>query len=94
MDNQQQGSGARNADEKVFGKGKDVDQLDPFFVEASKTDDQNDEEVEKRAVMRDGRVPKFKKNLEKMQQRAMLAQQKREGWLQVKEEKREKKEKE
>lgn len=30
--------------------------------------------------MRDGRVPKFKKNLEKMQERAIEAQKKREGW--------------
>ena len=62
-------------DEKVFGKDKGVEKLDPFFVEAtgSVDEDENDQhqaqskaQVEKRAVMRDGRVPKFQKNIEKM----------------------------
>ena len=36
--------------------------------------------------MRDGRVPKFQKNLEKIQEKKVLAQAKREGWIQQKEE--------
>ena len=60
-------------DEKLFGKDKDVARLDPFFVEVEGTDgtevDKASEQPnEKRAVMRDGRVPKFQKNLVKMQQ--------------------------
>ena len=43
--------------------------MDPFFVDAAQEGKEalgEPEAHEKRAVMRDGRVPKFKKNLEKM----------------------------
>lgn len=49
------------------------------------------EEVEKRAVMRDGRIPKFQKNIEKMRQREIEMQARREGWL-VEEQERKRKE--
>ena len=42
--------------------------------------------------MRDGRVPKFKKNLEKMEKKAIEAQTRREGWLKVQEDKKKEKE--
>ena len=44
--------------------------------------------------MRDGRVPKFQKNLIKMQQRQVEQQARREGWIKQKEEKRQEKERE
>ena len=83
--------------DKEDGKDKeDVEGLDPFFVEAGAGEDEAKPIVqaagEKREVMRDGRVPKFQRNLAKMQERAIVAQTKREGWEQKKED--EKKEKE
>ena len=52
----------RDQDAKIFGKTVSVEQLDPFFEEA-----QADETigVEKRAVMRDGRIPMLQKNVER-----------------------------
>jgi hypothetical protein len=42
---------------------------DAFFESDSSSDEEVEKvEVEKRPVMRDGRVPKLKKNFEKMQQ--------------------------
>ena len=73
-------------DDKVFGKDKSVSQLDPFFVEEANA--QEHVQVEKRAVMRDGRVPKFQKNMEKLEQKRIEQQAIREGWLQKKEEER------
>ena len=58
----------KDPDAKIFGKGKSVEQLDPFFQEAIEDDEVTN--VEKRAVMRDGRVPKMQKNLEKAQKEA------------------------
>ena len=50
---------------------KDIDvALDPFFVAAENIVDEGDNNAdgaEKRVVMRDGRVPKFQKNLVKME---------------------------
>ena len=62
-------------------KSKTVEQLDPFFQEAM---DQPVVNVEKRAVMRDGRIPKMQKNLEKERKEAALRQAKQEGWLREK----------
>lgn len=56
-------------DEIVFGKDKDVDELDPFFVEAVVANNTQGDHYEKRAVLRDGRVPKFQKNVEKLEQK-------------------------
>ena len=68
----------KDHDEKVFGKNKSVEQLDPFFLEAAEDDEA---QIEKRPVMRDGRVPKMEKNLEKARQEAAYKQAKREGWI-------------
>ena len=64
-------------DKKVFGKDRDVEKLDPFF-----TTEENapNEEVEIRPVMRDGRVPKFQKNIEKIRQKEIEKQRRAEGW--------------
>lgn len=53
----------KDVDAKIFNKGKSVEQIDPFFQEA--TEMAQETNVEKRAVMRDGRVPKMQKNIEK-----------------------------
>ena len=58
----------KDPDAKIFGKGKSVEQLDPFFQEAKEEDEATN--VEKRAVMRDGRVPKMQKNVEKAEKEA------------------------
>ena len=93
LQEEDQEGGVRTQDDRIFGKDKDVAQLDPFFVEA-----QDEEAVaktksgafEKRAVMRDGRVPKFQKTIAKEQEKEIERQAKREGWLQQQEdEKRE-----
>lgn len=79
-------------DEKVFGKDKDVTQLDPFFVEAEGAPVTvtpaaiHKAQIEKREVMRDGRVPKFQHNMEKIAVKRAEAQARREGWEQKKEE--------
>ena len=76
-------------DDKVFGKDKAVEAIDPFFVEAAVAEDKTTNKVhEKREVMRDGRVPKFQKNVEKQEQRQIEAQTRREGWIAKKEEKK------
>lgn len=45
--------------------------------------------MEKRQVMRDGRVPMMQKNLLKRQQKQVELQRRQEGWLQEKEAQRE-----
>ena len=69
----EKGGGRAGRDEKVFGKDKGVEKLDPFFVEAAAgsgdeigNDQDLKQQVEKRTVMRDGRIPKFQKNIQKM----------------------------
>ena len=42
--------------------------------------------------MRDGRVPKFQHNLEKLQKKRAEAQARREGWIQKQEEAKQEKE--
>ena len=78
----------KDHDEKVFGKSKSVEQLDPFFQEMKEDDESK---IEKRAVMRDGRVPKMEKNMEKARQDAAHKQAKKEGWIKEQEVKHEEK---
>ena len=79
---------SNNNDENIFGKDKDVTQLDPFFVSADVEIVAKEKDVERREVMRDGRVPKFQHNVEKQQVKRDEAQARREGWEQKKEEER------
>lgn len=60
-------------DSKIFQK--DVEKIDPFFQEAEEVEV---DVGEKRAVLRDGRVPKLEKNYKRQQneQKAMA-----EGWF-------------
>ena len=54
---------------------------DAFFASSSDEDDGiASKQIEKRPVMRDGRVPKLAKNFEKMQEQKILKQRKAEGW--------------
>ena len=54
---------------------------DAFFASSSDEDDGiTSKQIEKRPVMRDGRVPKLAKNFEKMQEQKILKQRKAEGW--------------
>ena len=68
----------RDQDSKIFGKSVSVVQLDPFFEEAK---DETKAEIEKRPVMRDGRVPMLQKNVEKAQKEAARRQAIQEGWI-------------
>ena len=52
--------------------------MDPFFEEAK---DETKAEVEKRPVMRDGRIPMLQKNVEKAQKEAARRQAIQEGWI-------------
>ena len=61
------------------------DKIDTFFV----ADEVVPPVVEKRAVLRDGRIPMMQKNLEKLQQREIEKQRRHEGWLQEQEAKKE-----
>ena len=65
-------------DKKVFGKDRDVEKLDPFFT--TEEAENAPQEVEIRPVMRDGRVPKFQKNIEKIRQKEIERQRRAEGW--------------
>ena len=67
-------------DEVPASKAKEqkMEIVDNFFVE---TEQDNQVEVEKRAVMRDGRVPMMQKNLVKKEQREIEQQRKKEGWV-------------
>ena len=65
--------------EKITKAEKPVDKIDPFFQEQS-SDEESEQEVERRAVLRDGRVPKLAKNFEKLQQEKIERQRRREGW--------------
>ena len=86
IDTDGKGGKTKDHDDKVFGTDKEVQELDPFFVNAGEGE-RVDKPHEKREVMRDGRVPKFQKNVEKMEQRQIEAQTRREGWIAKKEEK-------
>lgn len=54
--------------ERVIKVEKAVDKIDPFFMEQASEDESVEapKEVERRAVLRDGRVPKLAKNFEKL----------------------------
>jgi hypothetical protein len=62
------------ADDKIFKKN--VPKVDTFFLEDTGVETEK-KTVEKRAVMRDGRIPKLAKNFEKLQAVKMA---KDEGW--------------
>jgi len=69
------------ADEKVAVHDR-VDN-DNFFDSASSSEDEKEKPVkvvEKRAVMRDGRVPKLAKNYEIIEQKKIEKQRIAEGW--------------
>ena len=53
-----------DVDQKVFKKDKAIEKIDDFFAQES--DGDKEVRVEKRAVLRDGRIPKFQKNVEKI----------------------------
>lgn len=60
----------KGEDEKIVNSAIESKiEKDAFFESDSSSDDEVNEKmvVEKRPVMRDGRVPKLKKNFEKMQ---------------------------
>lgn len=57
-----------------------IQKLDAFFQSDDSETEQNEVHVEKRAVLRDGRVPKLAKNYEKLQQKKIEQQRRAEGW--------------
>jgi hypothetical protein len=68
--------------ERVIKVEKAVDKIDSFFIEEASDEEivEAPKEVERRAVLRDGRVPKLAKNFEKLQQEKIEKQRRREGW--------------
>lgn len=64
----------------MFGKNKEVNKVDNFFKQ---TDDDVKNDVEKRIVQRDGKIPKLKKNLEKIEQQKAFERSKKEGWTKL-----------